>query len=76
MVYTAVNRLESIHERTLSIEGRMSNMESMHCHRKFGPLFKTKLCTANGSTHRPPDAEIFEDAVLFENIDTGDADSH
>ncbi|MYA57747.1 hypothetical protein F4X88_15790 [Candidatus Poribacteria bacterium] len=29
-----------------------------------------------GGKHRPPDAEIFDYGVLFENTDTGEADSH
>ena len=31
---------------------------------------------AYSGKHRPPNAEIFDETVLFENTDTSEADSH
>ena len=44
--------------------------------RKMVDRIWNRIKGAYGGKHRPPDAEIFDEAVLFENTSTGEEDSH
>ncbi|MCY4570173.1 MAG: hypothetical protein OXD49_17945 [Candidatus Poribacteria bacterium] len=47
-----------------------------HLSRKTIDRIWNRIKGAYGDKHCPPDAEIFDEGVLFENTDTDEADSH
>ena len=91
-VFLTQETLKQIHQQNLYLEigdpndevlavlkecvDEAENRLSQNLSRKMIDRVWNGIKRAYGGKHRPPDAQIFDEAVLFENTDTSEADSY